>query len=121
MSVLTFKLTEKHIIVLRKIGININFFEDKVSFLSQNNDETVEPDIYEELDLILYGKTEDSSEFDDDVIQRYGPLKVAEFETMLRELPTALDIILYTGKFEPGIYKTKYHVRDWKKTKQDKL
>ena len=31
------------------------------------------------------------------------------------ELPAALDVILYNGHFQLGLYKTKYHDREWKK------
>lgn len=113
MSVVTFELTEKLITVLRKLKIDLSFTEDTFGLLS--SDDATPADIYEEINLILYGKTEDNSEFDDDVEQKYGKEKVDEFNKIMVELPTALDIILYTGKFEPGTYKTKFHVRDWKK------
>lgn len=115
MSVVTFELTDKHILALRKLKIDLSFTEDKFGLLS--SDDATPADIYEELNLIFYGKTEDTSEFDADVEERYGKEKVDEFHKIMIELPKALDIILYTGKFEPGIYKTKFHVRDWKKVR----
>jgi hypothetical protein len=45
----------------------------------------------------------------------YTPEQTKEWDKLISELPTALDIILYNGHFELGLYKSKYHLRDWKK------
>ena len=83
--------------------------EDSVPF-GENN-------IYEAIDLILNGRPEDVNALEDDEIINYSEDQKKNWDNLYRELPIALDIILYTGKFELGSYKTKYHDRNWKKVK----
>jgi hypothetical protein len=45
----------------------------------------------------------------------YTDSQIAEWDKLYSELPMALDVILYNGNFELGTYKTRYHLRDWKK------
>ena len=37
------------------------------------------------------------------------------YDKKLKQSTSPLDYNLYTGKFELGSYKTKYHDRNWKK------
>ena len=46
----------------------------------------------------------------------YNDEQKAEMWELYRELPTALNIVMFTGKFEPGHYKTKTYLRNWKKS-----
>ena len=36
-------------------------------------------------------------------------------DKLLKELPIALEVILNAQTFVPGLYKTRYHNREWKK------
>ena len=44
----------------------------------------------------------------------YSTEKKEMMDKLFSELPTALDVILYTGSFVLT-YKTKFHDRNWKK------
>jgi hypothetical protein len=66
--------------------------------------------------VILYGRPEDFDPFDGDPFDWTDEQK-EEMDKLLSELPLALDIVLNTQSFELGLYKTKFHVREWKKVK----
>ena len=51
----------------------------------------------------------------EDLPRTFTEEEKSRFIKIFNELKTALDIILYTGSFELGHYKTKFHIRDWKK------
>jgi hypothetical protein len=116
MSILKFDLKEEHVKLLKhlrwsKDGNNV------IVGLSDNEDSVPfgENNIYEAIDLILNGRPEDFNPFDADEIVNFSKDQKANWDNLYKELPMALDIILYTGKFELGSYKTKWHDRDWKK------
>ena len=83
--------------------------EDSVIF-GENN-------LYDAIDLILNGKPENINALTHEDIIEYSDEQKAEWDKIYSELPMALDIILYNGHFELGSYKTKFHDRNWKKTK----
>jgi hypothetical protein len=108
MSIETFKLTEDHIKLIRQIYIvnnnGIPSIEEKRLFGNT--------DLYEDIDLILNGKTKEvkhDSEWDDG----YSDEQIAEWDTLLQELVTALDIVLFTGSFEPGNFVKRTYERNW--------
>lgn len=116
MSILKFELKEEHVKLLKhlrwskdknNIIVGLDGEEDSVPF-GENN-------IYEAIDLILNGRPEDFNALEDDEIINYSEDQKKNWDNLYRELPIALDIILYTGKFELGSYKTKFHDRNWKK------
>ncbi len=112
MSVITFELKKEHILLLTKLRWNLQYANTLyVSQFGENETQDL-INIYEEVDLILNGKPEifDPSDFRD-----YTPEQKAGWDLLLSELPTALDILLYTGSFDLGHYKTKYNIRLWKK------
>ena len=116
MSILKFDLKEEHVKLLKhlrwskgKNNVIVGLDEEEVSVpFGENN-------IYEAIDLILNGRPEDVNALEDDEIINYSEDQKKNWDNLYRELPIALDIILYTGKFEIGSYKTKYHDRNWKK------
>lgn len=114
MSVTKFELKEEHVKLLTNIQWNLQ--HGKTLLVSEFNDaeSQVLVDIYEEVDLILNGtlNSKDSLgiDFDD-----YSIEQKTEWDKLLSELPMALDIFLYTGKMELGVYMTKFNVRAWKK------
>ena len=75
----------------------------------------------ESIDLILNGKPENFDPLNTSELREFTSEQIKEWDKLISELPTALDIILnmYNDKFELGIYKTKYHLRDWKKIKSN--
>jgi len=78
-------------------------------------------DLLEDMCIILNGKPDNFNPIDDETL--VSTLSDEEKSIILAlhsELPTALDIILYTGSFEPGHYKRKWYDRNWiKDNKKD--
>lgn len=117
MSLLKFELTEQHIALcrftdweqyhIRKEGIAID-------------NEIAKNHMYDEFGLILYGKPDVSPLESDPTSSEEVDWSDEQKEAMdkyFRELPTALQIMLHTGKFESGNYKTKHYDINWKKAK----
>ncbi len=102
MSILKFELTEKHITLVRNVDWQT---------LQDMDEETM----HEEFGVILYGKPE--TEFDpmSSDSPEYTEEQIAEMNLLHAELPTALQIMLATGDFFAGNYKTKHHDINWVK------
>ena len=119
MSVIKFELKKEHIILLKNLRWGL--MENK--FIVSTEDITEDPapfgadTIYEGIDLVLNGKPESFDPMNSTEPKTYTTEQIAEWDKLISELPTALDIILYNGTFELGTYRTKYHIRDWKKVK----
>jgi hypothetical protein len=117
MSVVKFELKEEHVLLLKNLKWGL--LENK--FIVSAEDITEDPapfgadNIYEGIDLVLNGKPENFDPLNSTELTTYTAEQIAEWDKLISELPTALDIILYTGSFELGNYKTKYHLKDWKK------
>jgi hypothetical protein len=68
----------------------------------------------EEMGIVIYGVPEgDFDPLTEEVIP-YNEEQIEYLNKLKEELPTALDIIMQTGEFKAGHYKTKFHLRDWK-------
>jgi len=123
MSVIKFEITEDHLKLIKhlewsvkdeiiqslKVDANTDFDEmDSKSPFGGDN-------LIEDMSLILHGKTIDTS---NPYNRKLFEINSDEYENMIKifnELPTVLSICLYLQKFEVGVYKTKYHLKDWKK------
>lgn len=123
MSVLNFKLTTQHLALLKSLN-----WSEKNGFLisTENPDEDKSPfggdDVYQDIDLILYGKPNDFDPFSSDEPPLISDEKKTHFDQLLSELPIALEIVLRTQNFEAGDYYTKYHQRySWKMRNQQHL
>ena len=73
----------------------------RLSVLEQNQNEF---DEYETLKTTIMGNND-----------LYNIKK--EMDELLSELPLALEVVLSTKSFEPGNYKARFHIREWKKIK----
>jgi hypothetical protein len=117
MSVLKFELREDHVKLLKHLRWSIN----KNNFIVGTEDETEDPapfgenNLYDAIDLIINGIPEDFNPLETEEVKQYSLQQKADWDKLYSELPMALDIILYNGSFELGNYKTKFHIRDWKK------
>jgi hypothetical protein len=117
MALLKFELKDDHIKLLRHLRWSIS--SDKLISWGGDLEEHGESpfggdDLIEDLNTILNGKPENFDPLNDEGIE----IEHSEKERMLElfyELPTALDIILYTGSFETGHYKSKWYDRNWVK------
>lgn len=112
MSIFRFNLTENHIKLLRQL--NVETLDGRPTIDSKRPFGNSE--IYEDIDLILNGKTKDI-EPDDIGGYDYSIEQIQEWDKLLEELTDALDIVLFTGKFEPGEYVRRTYERNWIKTK----
>lgn len=119
MSVINFELKEEHVKLLKYLRWSLK--DDLIVNLGHDGDEYVpvfgENNIYEAIDIILNGVPQDFDPFNTDEQKKYSDEQKKEWDTLYSELPMALDVILYNGSFELGVYKTKWHDRVWKKTK----
>jgi hypothetical protein len=71
-------------------------------------------DLLEDMCIILNGKPDNFNPIDDEtLVSTLSDEERANILALHFELPTALDIILYTGSFEPGHYKRKWYDRNW--------
>lgn len=119
MSVIILELTETHIKLLKHLRWGIN----KNNFISSTEDESIDPapfgenNIYDAIDLILNGRPADFDPLKTEDLKVYSDEQKAEWDKLYSELPIALDIILFKGDFELGSYRTRFHLRDWKKIK----
>jgi len=110
MSVFKFTLTEEHIKLLKQLKVTNNdgapCINSKKPF---GNSE-----FYQDMCLILDGKTKEVGPDDEwDVDCQYTIDQKTHWDKLLEELTDALDIVLYTGTFEPGKYVTRTYDRNW--------
>lgn len=119
MSVEIFELKEVHITLLKNLRWGVN--QGIISNQANDGEELAPPfgfdSIYEAFDLIINGKPEGIDILSADSLPSYSEERKAEWDVLYSELPKALEIILQTGRFEVGIYKTKWHIRNWEKIK----
>lgn len=115
MSVIKFELKEDHLKLLKHVQWNREFNGEVIVTSGENPFGGF--DHYEDMGVILYGKPEEFDPFDGNPFLWTDEQK-EEMDKLLSELPTAIDIILNTGSFELGSYKTKFHNREWKLNKK---
>lgn len=120
MSVIKFELKKEHVLLLKNLRWSVNN-QGIISGVADEGDETAPPfgeyNIYDAISLILNGKPKDIDLLTHDSFFTYTDEEMAEWDKLYSELPTALEIILFNGSFELGVYKTKYHDRNWVKIK----
>lgn len=115
MALLKFELKEDHIKLLKHLRWSIAF-DQLVSRGADKEEYGDSPfggdDLIEDLNTILNGKPDNFDPLNDEGFEVSEDEKVRMLE-IFYELSTALDIILYTGSFELGHYKTKWYDRNW--------
>jgi len=111
MSIIKFLLREEHLKLLKYIKTNLKG-TDIILSVEDIEDEIPITDLdkYNYINLVLNGKPEPNLFRVD-----YSNEQKAEWDKLYKELPMALSVILETQKFDLGLYKTKYHDRNWKK------
>ena len=123
MSLIKFELKDDHIKLLKHIKWSMNSNTKMLTTYAgtaEGDDvfESITPfggdDLIEDMAIIIYGKPEvELDPFNSDDKYEYSKEQKDYLTKLFDELPTALDIILYTQKFESGRYKTKSYLRDW--------
>lgn len=111
MSVLKFELREAHINLLK----HLSWAEISEGVISTEGKSPFGGiDHYDDMSTILYGKPEDHDPFGDEPHQ-WSEAQIKEMDALLSELPLAIEVVLNAQTFEPGHYKAKYHIREWKR------
>lgn len=117
MSVISFELKEEHVKLLKHLRWSLK--DNLIINLGHDGDDYVpvfgENNLHEAMDIILNGVPEDFDPFNYEEEKKYTQEQKEYWDKLYNELPTALDIILYNGNFDLGVYKTKWHDRVWKK------
>lgn len=115
MALVKFELKEDHVKLLKHLKWSIS--SDQIVSRGGDDEEYGDSpfggdDLVEDLNTILNGKPENFDPLNDEVIEVSESEKVRMLK-LYQELPTALDIILYSNSFELGYYKTKWYDRNW--------
>lgn len=118
MALIKFELKAEHLKLLKHLKWSINDIDQIVSRGNDNQEYGDSPfggdSIFEDINTILNGKPENFDPLNDEGI-KFTEKEVEEMWSLYGELSTALDIVLYTGKFETGHFKTKWYERNWVK------
>jgi hypothetical protein len=113
MSILKFELKKEHVILLK--SFKWCEMDESMVIKTEVDDSPLSGyDYHDVIGALLFGLPENYSPIDDERIP-YTYEQVTEIDKLISELPMALDVILNGGTFEPGLYKTKWVHRDWKK------
>ena len=116
MSILTIEITDKHLKLLKYLKINTDKNNIVLSVEPIDDDIPItNDDKYSYIDLVLNGVPKDYDPLTSDKPIEYSDEQKSEWDKLYSELPLCLEVLLYNGNFETGIFKTKYHVKDWKK------
>lgn len=117
MSVTKVTITEDHLKLLKNLQWSLG--KDGIIMGVKDEGDGIAPPfgmntIYEAIDLILNGASSVAIESDDD-LPSYSQEQIEAWDKLYSELPLVLDVILFRGNFDTGTFRTKYHIRDWKK------
>jgi hypothetical protein len=119
MALIKFELKEDHIKLLKHLRWSM--VSDQLVSRGDDTEENGDSpfggdDLLEDMCIILNGKPDNFNPIDDEIlVSTLSDADKADMLTLYGELPTALDIILYTSSFEPGYYKRKWYDRNWVK------
>lgn len=116
MSVIKFELKKEHLLLLENLSFSVN--KDNIIQGVKDEIESIAPpfganSIYEAIDLILNGKPEGIDPLTTETEVEYSEEQMAEWETLYKELPIAMEIILSTKSFTLGKYKTLSYDKNW--------
>tara|TARA_Y100001937_G_C7132124_1_gene338118 strand:+ start:673 stop:1038 length:366 start_codon:yes stop_codon:yes gene_type:complete len=119
MALIKLTLKEEHIKLLKHLSWS-ELTEDKVITTKDDGSPFGGFDHYEDIGIILHGKPENFDPSDPKSMEDINPFvwtteQKEEMDQLLSELPLALEIVLSTKSFEPGDYKARFHIREWKK------
>lgn len=111
-------ITENHIKLLQQLNWTSNYGFLTGSFIEVEDsdlDRQTDFERHESINLILNGVPDDFDPLNTTELPVFTEEQIAEWDLLFSELPTALDVCLYTGAFETGTYKTRFNVRQWVK------
>lgn len=115
MSVIKFELKEEHIKLIKHLKWDTISFPHIKHDVNPLTPFTDGEKIVQDIALILHGYNGEVVQPDTEEDPHYSQEQIDEMKQLYEDLPIALDIICFLGTFECGMYRTKYHIRDWKK------
>jgi hypothetical protein len=101
-----FTLTEEHIKLLRNMYVGWGYCEFGAPEINPKRPYG-NSQVIEDIHRILTGDDDDA---DDNVLEEFE----AKYQKLHRETETALQIVLRTGKFEPGVYECDVYLQNWR-------
>lgn len=118
MSIFKVTITEDHLKLLK----NLKITRSDLSELNQYdgipniniNEVFGSEDILSDAYLIIYGKPKEYNPFDETDEPLWSKEEEEYMLGLLKDLYLVLDVVLYTGEFKLGTFKTKTYLRDWK-------
>jgi hypothetical protein len=114
MSIIKLELRAEHLKLLKHIKWGEFDVETKTLKTEEGESPFGGDNLYEDAGLIIYGIPDNFSPLNDDMIE-YTEEQKLEIDKLMSELPLALEIMLNSGTFNLGLYKSKWHDRVWKK------
>jgi len=120
MALLKFGLKEEHLLLLKNLkwSIDDSFIIKTIGDDSDTYEQSPfgGEDIFEDMALILYGRPDDFDPMNAECVSytEYNDEQKEEMINLLRELPTALSVVLNRQSFELGNYKSKWYDINWK-------
>lgn len=116
MSVIKFEIKEEHIKLLKHIVFEKKSLISKQIKTRHDSTPWGGLDYYEDMGVILYGKPVKFNPLNDNPFE-WSRAQKDEMDSLFDEMGIVVEIVLNTQKFEPGHYKKRYHLPDWKRYK----
>ena len=113
MSVIKFELKEDHLKLLKHLSWQ-ELTESKEIITAGTKSPFGGLDHYEDMGVILFGQPEDFDPFEGNPFI-WTDTQKEYMDKLIKELPLAIEVILSTRTFELGNYKSRYHIREWKR------
>lgn len=116
MALIKFELKKEHLILLKFLnweGVN------KHKIVTSLDEGAETPfggiDIIEDVGVMLYGKPD--VEFDplESTTVEYSEEQISFIREIVKELPMALEVVLFLQTFELGHYVCKWNLKNWRK------
>ena len=125
MSLILFELKQEHVKLLKNLRWSVNDKNLIVNTEEGDSDNIPVPfnenSIYDAIDVILNGRPEVFDPLNTEDIKVYTPEEKKVMDDLYKQLPIALEIIMYNGHFELGPYMCRFHDRQWQKDKRTKV
>lgn len=116
MAAIKIRITEDHLKLIKHLNWDFDLYAREGDEFKTPKVNEKEPfghgHIYGQLNLLL-GSPKELGGVNDVVEYVIDDELKAKYDKLLIELPLALDVIMYTQKFETGLYKRKSNFRDW--------
>jgi hypothetical protein len=116
MALIKFELKKEHLILLKFMDWEV-ISKDRISAKILEGAETPFGgiDLIEDVGIMIFGKPEGEFDPTSPSPPKYSTEQKEFIEEIVSELPMALEIVLFTQKFEEGHYRRKFNIKNWEK------